>query len=364
MSLAGGYTVGDRVECNGRAGSVVGGPARAACIRLSVAVRYDDGRIADERVLNLELLVDAQDDEEEVPMASPPATLQEQQLASESMWGQRATPFQPLTTDYEEEPLQAVPPFEKQQPPAEYVNGGTLRPDAVEAPDSQEQSPEDGRYARQDAPGFGSEQAVQAVRDKIYRNFPDLQSAFRALDQSNNGYVSRGDFFQAMGDIFLANGFTEDDIYEVADHFDLNKDGYLTYEEFVQVVEGGLQGRGYAEAPIAEPEPREQSLMDDPVLVSSVDKAIQKFKIVVDQRYSAIREAFLKMDRERKGVLSPQNFAEALLAHGVSLSPDELELAYSAFDREGKGVISYTDFCAVMTQRFQFGAHLERQMFK
>lgn len=361
MSLAGGYTVGDRVVCGGRTGTVVGGPARAACIRLSVAVRYDDGRIADERVAGLELLVEEQydDEEEQVPMPSPPATLQDQptqqQLASDSMWGQRSVP---LTTDYEDEPLQAA---SEEQLPEEYTNGDTLR-EPLEAPDSPE-SPEDGRYASQDAPGFSAEEAVQSVRDKIYRNYKDLQSAFRALDRSNNGYVSRADFFQAMGDIFLANGFTEDDIYEVADHFDLNKDGFMSYEEFVQVVEGGLQGQD-VEAPVDQPEPVARDLMDDPILVSSVDKGIQKFKIVVDQRYSAIREAFLKMDRERKGVLSPQNFAMALLAHGVTMSTDELELAYTAFDREGKGVITYTDFCTVMTQRFQFGAHLDRQMFK
>lgn len=364
MSLAGGYKVGDRVVNSGRTGTVVGGPARAACIRLSVAVRYDDGRISDERIANIELLVDLPEEEyqEEVPMAPPPATLQEQapnmqqQMASESMWGKR-------TPDYDEEPLEATTPLEKQLPPAGYTNGDTIR---LEAPDSPE-SPPEAQYACQDAPGLGAEQAVQVVRDKIYRNYQDLTSAFRALDRSNNGYVSRAEFFQAMGDVFLSNGYTEDDIYDVADIFDLNKDGVLSFEEFVQVVEGGLQERAPAsevEPPLEPPEPVERSLMDDPVLVSNVDKAIQKFKIVVDQRYSAIREAFLKMDRERKGVLSPQNFADGLLAHGVALSADELELAYTAFDREGKGVITYTDFCAVMTQRFQFGAHLDRQMFR
>jgi Ca2+-binding EF-hand superfamily protein len=317
-------------------------------------VRYDDGRIADERVANLELLVDGPMDDEEEPYISappPPATMEmQQQVASESMWGQKM----PAPATYEDE---AASPPEMQPPSAGY---DTLRPE--EAPDSPEpQSPEDGRFASQDAPGFGAEQALQAVKDKIYRNFEDLHGAFKALDRSNNGYVSRGDFFQAMGDIFLANGFTEDDIYEVADHFDLNKDGYLSYEEFVSVVEGGYQG-GSGEAPLDESADR--SLMDNPILITSVDKAIQKFKIVVDQRYSAIREAFLKMDRDRRGFLTPQMFAQALLAHGVSLSPDELELAYSAFDREGKGVITYTDFCAVMTQRFQFGAHLDRQLYK
>merc|ERR1712050_619921 len=110
---------------------------------------------------------------------------------------------------------------------------------------------------------------------KIYRNYADLQSAFRDLDRSNNGYA-------------------EDDVYEVADRLDLNADGYLSFEEFVAVVEG--DGAPQEERSMGNP-------MDDPQLVSNVDKAIQKFKIIVDQRSSAVRQPFLAMDRERKGWL-------------------------------------------------------------
>merc|ERR1711865_722541 len=199
------------------------------------------------------------------------------------------------------------------------------------------------------------DEAEQALRDKIYHNYEDLRSAFRALDQSNNGYVSREDFFQAMGNIFLSNGFSEDDVYEVADRFDLNKDGYISYEEFVAVVEGDLQGEEQGE--------EEQPLEEDPRLVTAVELAIQKFKSSVDQRYGSVRKAFLSLDTERRSSLSPNNFAKGLNNHGIFLSPPQLELAWSIFDRTGSGQITYIDFCAVMTQRVQFGNHLNRQMF-
>jgi Ca2+-binding EF-hand superfamily protein len=212
--------------------------------------------------------------------------------------------------------------------------------------------------------GYGADSAEAAVRAKIYRNFSDLREAFRALDRSNNGFVSREDFFQALGSVFLHNGYSEDDIYEVADRFDLNKDGYISFDEFCSIVNGDDDDRAGEEQRALPQEDDARNPEDDPQVVSAVDRAIQRFKIVVDQKYSSMRQAFLAMEHGRGGSLTPEHFARGLLAHGITLSPVELELAYMAFDTDGKGVISYRDFCAVMTQRFRFGTHLGRQMFK
>lgn len=358
MTLAGGLAVGDRVICRGLPGTVQGGPARAACNRLSVAVRYDDGRIADERVVNLELLVeepmpdeddgDSERDYEIPPPMPPPAAnrAEDQQETANSMWAQPKN-------------VAASPPpavFEQDQPsPA----------------DSPEDSRYDGRANGRDnddgytiqkpnfdegAPGDGADQAEAVLREKIYANYEDLRGAFRALDESNNGYVSKEDFFQAMGRVFLTNGFSEDDVYEVADRFDLNRDGYISFQDFVDIVEG------------SGPEPSDadggqEADLDDPRLVTAVDFAIQKFKVSMDQRYNSSRKAFLSLDADRSGAVTPQNFVKGLNSHGIYLSPPELELAWSVFDRNGTGQISYLDFCAVMTQRLQFGTHLNRQMF-
>jgi serine/threonine protein kinase len=56
MALAGGFHVGDRVLCGSLEGVVQGRPSRAACNAISVAVRYVNGLVADERVAKLELL--------------------------------------------------------------------------------------------------------------------------------------------------------------------------------------------------------------------------------------------------------------------------------------------------------------------
>ncbi|CAE7608829.1 unnamed protein product, partial [Symbiodinium sp. KB8] len=84
----------DRVLCNGRAGMVFGKPARAACVRISVSVMYEDGTVKDERVANLQLLEDVLEDEpreeepplpvQEEPSELPPARAQVPDLFQDS----------------------------------------------------------------------------------------------------------------------------------------------------------------------------------------------------------------------------------------------------------------------------------------
>jgi Ca2+-binding EF-hand superfamily protein len=296
-------------------------------------------------VAGLELLVD--DEDPEMPDDAPPPRMapldvnddfsaqEQQQRAAKAMWA---------------EPVQQDSP-----PPA--VFDPADEPDSPEGVDAEDVA---GGGGEERPPAYGADAAEEALRRKIYQNYEDLRAAFRALDRSNNGYVSREDFFQAMGNIFLSNGFSEDDIYEVADRFDLNKDGYISFQEFVAIVEG-TDGE---QPDDADDVVNEEALEDDPRLVTSVELAIQKFKTIVDQRYTSVRKAFMALNTERNSALSPSNFAKGLMAHGIFLSPPELELAWSAFDRSGNGQISYNDFASVMTQRLQFGSHLRRQMFQ
>lgn len=51
MSLAGGLSKGDRVSIKGAPATVLGPPSRPAAASISVAVRFDDGRVLDVRVV-------------------------------------------------------------------------------------------------------------------------------------------------------------------------------------------------------------------------------------------------------------------------------------------------------------------------
>jgi len=74
--------------------------------------------------------------------------------------------------------------------------------------------------------------AEDILREKIRRNYRDLRGAFRALDVSNNGFVSKKDFMQALSMFILNGSFSREDMQELVTRFDLDKDGYISFEEF------------------------------------------------------------------------------------------------------------------------------------
>ncbi|OLP98476.1 hypothetical protein AK812_SmicGene19067 [Symbiodinium microadriaticum] len=109
--LAGGLYRGDRVLCNGRAGMVFGKPARAACVRISVSVMYEDGTVKDERVANLQLLEDSAPPEPDVD-----ETVMQPELPKEFVPARVGRPVIPKIAGISRrpEPLDTVDP----EPPA------------------------------------------------------------------------------------------------------------------------------------------------------------------------------------------------------------------------------------------------------
>ncbi|CAJ1346841.1 unnamed protein product, partial [Effrenium voratum] len=85
-----------------------------------------------------------------------------------------------------------------------------------------------------------AEQMADAVLEKIRRNYANLRMAFRALDRTNNGYISRADFLDAMEHIFINTGHTPEEVDEIAARFGFGEGtaDTLSYEEFCDVAGG------------------------------------------------------------------------------------------------------------------------------
>lgn len=358
MELAGGFYKGDRVVCGNLTGTILGLPARIACRKVSVAVHYDIGQVQDERVVNLRLLEEPILREPEVRQSGghpsvPRLAMPEQDRgyaapddAADDVSDQDVTRHPQYRQEYDEEDQEAAPEYETRDPrPHEQLRHHDLFADPRK---------------EQQVDSF-----VDAILEKISRNFANLRMAFRALDRSGTGFVSRADFYDAVEHIFLADGCSHEDIDAIAERFDLGREGELSYEEFCALVEG-------AEADSLHPQheglAREAALihphMDPEQRARDVEAAIQQFRRVVDLRYGGLREAFRAMDKSRRSVLGPSDFASALGFHGVVLSPSILQDVWSVFDQTDIGQISYSDFCRVMSQQPRFGMHLTRQMYK
>lgn len=377
--LAGGLYRGDRVLCNGRAGMVFGKPARAACVRISVSVMYEDGTVKDERVANLQLLEDVLEDEpreeepplpvQEEPSELPPARAQVPDLFQDSA---------PPEPDVDETVMQ--PELPKEFVPARVgrpvipkIAGISRRPEPLDAvdPEPPAAEAEPDLSATLEAPrqlfetpepaNSKGEEMADMVLEKLRKNFANLRMAFRALDRSNNGYISRADFLDALEHIFLNAGHTPEEVDEIADRFTLGAGDTLSYEEFCDIV-GSAEADPYTETmESAEVEKEDRSSR---ARVEAVQLGINSFRQICDRRYASMRESFRALDKSRRSSLSPQEFAHGLSMHGINFQPAELQDAWDIFDPSGKGSISYADFCRVMSQKVQFGRHLNRQMYK
>jgi len=374
--LAGGFFKGDQVvnNANGRTGTVFGKPARAACNRISVAVLYDDGQMVDERTTGISLLSDEPDPVED--RGPPPQGLPIYQREETGGYGRPAVPPISGFSQKQREPLytdsrHAIDPRDEEygDSPRDDDSLDRTRDFAQETrmPENDfhggRQEADEDRVHPQDA-----DDMVDTVLEKIRRNYDNLRMAFRALDRSNNGYVTRADFFDALEHVFLTVGHTQEDIEEVAERFQLGRDDVLSYAEFCEIVQAGEEDRfrpghdGLEQSKVAFDVPQGQDQRDR---IEKVDLAIQAFRQTCDRRYSSMRDAFRALDKSRRSALGPSEFALGLSMHGVDLDPNELQDAWEIFDPDDNGQVSYAGFCKVMSQKVQFGGkHLRRQYFK
>lgn len=209
--------------------------------------------------------------------------------------------------------------------------------------------PDSLRRADQSSPQSASKasEAEGIVREKIRRNWSSLRGAFRALDRSNNGFVSRADFMEAMRDVFLMDGFTQEDVDEVAELFDLKREGNLSYEEFAALMDRG------------EHRPHERTGHR----VTEVDRALQALRASVEERFNTFRAAFRTMDKNRTCSLTKAEFEAGVRSHGIQLTPEQLEDLRQRFDSEGTGFVGFARFCKVLSQVPE-ADHIARQMYQ
>ncbi|OLP98471.1 hypothetical protein AK812_SmicGene19061 [Symbiodinium microadriaticum] len=143
-----------------------------------------------------------------------------------------------------------------------------------------------------------------------------------AHDRSNNGYISRADFLDALEHIFLNAGHTPEEVDEIADRFTLGAGDTLSYEEFCDIV-GSAEADPYTETmESAEVEKEDRSSR---ARVEAVQLGINSFRQICDRRYASMRESFRALDKSRRSSLSPQEFAHGLSMHGINFQPAELQ---------------------------------------
>ena len=64
---------------------------------------------------------------------------------------------------------------------------------------------------------------------------------FKAMDRNRNGSLSPVEFKYAMRDYGLT--LSEIEVTQIVKHFDTNKDGQLSFDEFLRAIRGSLNAR-------------------------------------------------------------------------------------------------------------------------
>ena len=70
------------------------------------------------------------------------------------------------------------------------------------------------------------------------RSLIELQSNFNGIDTDKSGLLDLNEFKAAI--LALRIEVTEVDVKEIFDIFDLNKDGSISYQEFLSTIRGAL----------------------------------------------------------------------------------------------------------------------------
>ena len=73
-------------------------------------------------------------------------------------------------------------------------------------------------------------QNAGTVNQKENKNVAELHDEFRTLDKNNDGLLDAQELRNSIA------GITEDDITHIFDRFDADRDGVLTFEEYIVLV--------------------------------------------------------------------------------------------------------------------------------
>lgn len=82
---------------------------------------------------------------------------------------------------------------------------------------------------------------INFCKERSANGLRGLRSMFRAMDRNRNNSVDPVEFKYMMRDYGL--GLSEIEVNQIVKHFDTNKDGKLSFDEFLRAIRGELNER-------------------------------------------------------------------------------------------------------------------------
>jgi Ca2+-binding EF-hand superfamily protein len=139
--------------------------------------------------------------------------------------------------------------------------------------------------------------------------YHEFKEAFDEFDKDKSGSISTKELLQVMRAI--GKNPTEDEILELVMETDLNGNGTLDFEEFVEMM---------------------------------------KKKTTEEDAKDDLREAFRIFDKDKSGFIDGKEIVLVTSTLGQALTDDELEAFIAEADLDGDGKLDYNEFVQMMTK--------------
>jgi Ca2+-binding EF-hand superfamily protein len=156
---------------------------------------------------------------------------------------------------------------------------------------------------------------------------------FHKYDKDDNQFLDPQEFKSLMEDLQERLDFPKDEVFRFLAEADMNSDGMIEYEEFIPLALQIIQGM-YAKKRL------EQQLTDvdqhaEDLLVHGMSR---------EELTELVHSIFERMDQDKSGQLSKQEFVAALTSMELGLTRREINAIMFQVDQDQDGNITYTEF--------------------
>lgn len=160
-----------------------------------------------------------------------------------------------------------------------------------------------------------------------------IHDLFQKYDSDGNQYLDPQEFKSLMEDLQQRLDFPKDEIFRFLAEADMNADGMVEYEEFIplalQIIQS-MYAKKRLEQHITEVENHAEEL-----LVHGMSR---------EELTDLINSIFERVDQDRTGFLSKQEFVAALTSMDLGLTRREINAVMFQVDQDQDGNISYREF--------------------
>jgi len=166
-----------------------------------------------------------------------------------------------------------------------------------------------------------------------------LRKAFKYFDTDASGDIDPDEFFSAMHAFGLE--FTEDQVLALFGHYDTDRDGGLSYYEFIEKV---LESDFYKQDPEDSSPHKKKTAVLAPLPLE--DEVVKVKSVLTDKDLDIehTRRVFHKFDANDSGEIDMRELGYLVKGLGLNLQMEELSNAMLDLDKDKNGAISFEEF--------------------